>query len=527
MAANTVRVSLLADAQKFKAGMRDADQSLDKFGKTSETTGQKLSNFGKVAIAGLVVGAGAALVGFLTDATKAALEDAKAQELLALALKNTVGATDEQVASTEEFIEQTMLASGVADDELRPALAELVRTTGDLDKAQILLGTAMDIAAAKGKPLETVTTAMGKAALGNVGALGRLGVATRNASGDMLTFEEVIAEANRTMGDASEVAANTEAGSMQRLQVRFGELKEEIGSGMLPILVDLGEGLSDVIDWFVALEDSGKPAVESTVGWFQRLDAKLSVFEDTTTRFASVGLPSLSASMDAARHSAAGQAGAMAELEGATEGTAESVRDLAMAEAEAADPAIALINATTRLRDAQAAYDAELAKGNPISAEAQAKALLLAQAQGDLSAASARFAAEGGPASVAALTALLREAGVADASIRALIASMERANNTPFARRDFASGVGGRTYQGGRAGGGRVQRGDVRMVGEFGPETVVFDGPGTVVPNGHGGATINVTVNALDPQSAAKAVVQALQTYNRQNGGIPITTRAP
>ena len=41
----------------------------------------------------------------------------------------------------------------------------------------------MDIATARGLPLEAVTLAIGKAAQGNIGALGRLGLATRDASG--------------------------------------------------------------------------------------------------------------------------------------------------------------------------------------------------------------------------------------------------------------------------------------------------------------------------------------------------------
>jgi hypothetical protein len=38
--------------------------------------------------------------------------------------------------------------------------------------------------------------------------------------------------------------------------------------------------------------------------------------------------------------------------------------------------------------------------------------------------------------------------------------------------------------------------------------------------------TINLTVNALDPASAAKAVVEALQSYARANGGVPLQIRA-
>ena len=79
--------------------------------------------------------AAAALAGLtaaLGLATKAAMEDQAAQVQLGLALENVTGASDEQIASAEKFITQMSLASGVADDELRPALASLVRGTKDV-----------------------------------------------------------------------------------------------------------------------------------------------------------------------------------------------------------------------------------------------------------------------------------------------------------------------------------------------------------------------------------------------------------
>jgi hypothetical protein len=87
----------------------------------------------------------------------------------------------------------------------------------------------------------------------------------------------------------------------------------------------------------------------------------------------------------------------------------------------------------------------------------------------------------------------------------------------------------------GRAGGGGVQRGVPVTVGEFGPETFVPGSDGNIIShgarsqagsNGHG-TVINLSVQALDPAAAARAVVQALQAYERQNGAIPIITRSP
>jgi hypothetical protein len=66
------------------------------------------------------------------------MEDQKSQVLLANALRNTVGATDAAIASTEAFISKTQLAFGVVDDQLRPALAKLAGATGNLGDAQKL-----------------------------------------------------------------------------------------------------------------------------------------------------------------------------------------------------------------------------------------------------------------------------------------------------------------------------------------------------------------------------------------------------
>jgi hypothetical protein len=54
------------------------------------------------------------------------------------------------------------------------------------------------------------------------------------------------------------------------------------------------------------------------------------------------------------------------------------------------------------------------------------------------------------------------------------------------------------------------------MIGEAGPEAVIpLDRMGQM---GGGGTTVNINVNGGDPN----AVVQALRTYMRQNGSVPI-----
>lgn len=260
--ASTVTIKILADAKKAIADMgrlgSEADRSDSRFGKLTSTTK-------------LMAGAALAFVGtkvadFLRDAAMAAAEDEKSQRLLALAMENSAGATVEQVEATEGWIDAMARSTGVADDQLRPALAELVRATGDTELAQDQLQVAMDISAAKGLDLQAVTVAMSKAQLGNVGALGRLGIATRDTEGKMLTFEEVLDNASRTMGGAAFEAAQTLEGQMKRLQVAWEEQKETLGQTLIPVLSTAASTLSFFVSGFTGETEHAIDAMNTRLG---------------------------------------------------------------------------------------------------------------------------------------------------------------------------------------------------------------------------------------------------------------------
>jgi hypothetical protein len=128
------------------------------------------------------------------------------------------------------------LATGVADDQLRPALGRLVRSTGDTEKAQQLLAQALDISAATGKPLETVAAALSKGFDGNTAALGKLGVGLSAAELKTMSFEQVQSKLSDLFGGAAARNADTYSGRIARMQVAFDEAKETIGFALLPIL---------------------------------------------------------------------------------------------------------------------------------------------------------------------------------------------------------------------------------------------------------------------------------------------------
>jgi len=185
------------------------------------------------------VPAAAALAGVavaITDMTKAAVEDQKAQLLLAQAIEQNTLQGKAAVAGAEAFIEATMMSAAVADDELRPALAQLVQTTGHLEYSQELLNTALDVSAATGTDLATVTDAMSKAAVGNTKALGNLVPAVRETIKEGASLDEVMQILSSSMGGAASIAANSAEGQMKRLSITISETKESIGAAFLPIL---------------------------------------------------------------------------------------------------------------------------------------------------------------------------------------------------------------------------------------------------------------------------------------------------
>lgn len=225
---------------KVSTAVAGTTASMERMQRASAMAGKALA----IGLAGTAVG--------LYAAGKAAADDEAAQAQLAQQLRQAAGATDAQIASTEEWITAQGKAFGVADDELRPALARLATTTGSVSKAQRLAAIAMDIAAGSGKTFKQVTEAMSKAQNGSVGGLSKLGLATKNAAGDTMNFNQILKEGSEKYHGAAQKAAETTAGEQKILSVQLHELAEQIGTAALPAMGAFAEALSRVVTFISA-----------------------------------------------------------------------------------------------------------------------------------------------------------------------------------------------------------------------------------------------------------------------------------
>jgi len=244
-------------------GIKDATKQFGKLGSSLKGT-----------LGALGVGVGlAALTNGLKESAKAAVSDVKSQALLAQQLKNTVGATDAAIAGSEDFIKTLMLQTNIADDQLRPALATLVRATGDLAGAQSLLGLATDTAAGTGIGLETVSKAIGKAVNGQTGALKKLGIVIKDG-------EDPVKALTSAFGGMAAAAANNDP--FQRINIIMGEMQETIGMALLPTL-------NEFAAWFASPEGQAKvqefvdiivAAIKVLVDFANFVSANIDVFTD-------------------------------------------------------------------------------------------------------------------------------------------------------------------------------------------------------------------------------------------------------
>jgi hypothetical protein len=292
----TLSLKILADIDDLKKKLDQADNAV-------EQNSNKISEFGKkAALAFAAVGAAAGA--FAISAIKAAAEDEASQVRLQNALRNTVGATEETIDAAERYIAKQSLATGVTDDQLRPALERLTRSTKDIAEAQELTNLALDIAAAKNLDVTIVANALAKANDGQTTALKKLGITlgdnatnlteynklqkalekaqldanfaleefgpkskeyinasqkvqdvTQKANEVAMQGIDIFGELGKEFAGAASEAANTFEGQMARLKVGLDEAKESLGAALLPT----------VQNFIAFLNDTGIPTLNAFI----------------------------------------------------------------------------------------------------------------------------------------------------------------------------------------------------------------------------------------------------------------------
>jgi len=205
---------------------------------------------------------------------KAAADDEKSVNLLEQTIRANTDATDNQIKSVEDFIAKTQMSAAVTDDELRPALGNLIRATKDVTQAQTLMNLALDISAGTNKDLTTVSLSLSKAVNGNFGALSKLGVPLDQNAVKAKDLDGVLIGLQTSFAGMSQSAANSSSGGFKKFNIAVGELEESIGYLVLTPMTNFATNLANLttkLSGFVNKIDGAAPQTELLGGKIQKI----------------------------------------------------------------------------------------------------------------------------------------------------------------------------------------------------------------------------------------------------------------
>jgi hypothetical protein len=270
MAQKTLSVKLSLNDKQFQSSLKKATRRMKKFGQSMKRTGQTLSR--NLTLPLLAFGA-ASIAAF--DKQQKAIAQVEA------GIKSTgmaAGFTSEQLQKmASELQGKTLFGDEVILKDATSQLLTFTNIAGEqFERTQL---AALNLATRLDEDLKSSSIRLGKALndpVANLAALGKSGI---QFSEEQKKVIKELAETNRLAeaqtlildeleiqyGGAAEAAAQAGAGGLKQLQNQFGDLMEEIGGMLLPIVIDLGNQFKSLLESFAKLNPEVKKMIV-TVG---------------------------------------------------------------------------------------------------------------------------------------------------------------------------------------------------------------------------------------------------------------------
>jgi hypothetical protein len=242
-----------------KKGLERATKELKGFDKVVATGTFRLKTFAKAG--GIAAAAGMAL--FAKNSIEAALAQERLDKQLQLSLRS-IG-QEFELPGVKTFIADLQRATNITEDQLVPALRQLITQTGDLDTSQTLLSKALDISAGTGADLNAVLDGVNKAAIGNYKSITALGIGITATEAKSMGFVKLMQNLDKYAGSAEE-QTKTFAGQLKSFQISASQATKTLGEGFITSASLIATG-SDQLDIFgVKLENVATQFSDIMVG---------------------------------------------------------------------------------------------------------------------------------------------------------------------------------------------------------------------------------------------------------------------
>lgn len=235
-----------ADLRGFDKAMKKAQRSIKKFGTSMQQTGKNLTRNLTLPLAA-----------FAAASVKAFDTQAKAETKLLTALKGREDIQKRLIAQAKELQTKTLFG----DEETIAAQAMLATMGLEEDAIMRLIPLVQDMATAKGMDLVQAADLVAKSVGSSTNALSRYGITITGAVGSQERLNTATEALNRAFGGQAEAISKVGAGSLVQLKNQFGDLMEEIGEKLMPLILKFANKLKDIVEAFTNLDNNTKNVI--------------------------------------------------------------------------------------------------------------------------------------------------------------------------------------------------------------------------------------------------------------------------
>lgn len=266
MAGSSLSWDLVANANKYVAGMSKAEAATRKF---QGEIGKTASQYGKFAAGAKAAAAGIAALGlakFAKDSVNAYKQAEASQAKLTLAYMKFPKTANVSIESLRSYNTELQKKTKYDDDDTAAMQAHLAMFNLTGQQIKTLTPLIQDLASAQGIDLASAADLVGKAMMGNARGLKAIGInfkATGDAAKDYTTIQAAL---NEKVGGFAENEGKTAAGQAAILANQWGDLQETVGGALVPALTSLVGVVTPIIEKFNGLPEPLKTTTIAVAG---------------------------------------------------------------------------------------------------------------------------------------------------------------------------------------------------------------------------------------------------------------------
>lgn len=202
----------------------------------AEKATQKLTKAVKTLAGGLGIAFGTrAVIAFGKASVKAFAEQESEVTRLTQSIKNlglAFGTSD-----ANAYLNTLERITGINRDQLQPAYVKILQTTGSLAKSQEILNQSLDVTAATGLDVVSVSDALSQAYVGNTRGLRQLNLGLTKAELASASFGDIQAKLTQLFGGQGALAASSYTAQINKLSIASETASEIIGKSLVDALV--------------------------------------------------------------------------------------------------------------------------------------------------------------------------------------------------------------------------------------------------------------------------------------------------